>query len=170
MFGCLGSRLRDPGIRCGVGNLESNTNRPQPPKIGTLILARGLNPRPARRMDAPGAPATPENERPARAWPHRFFLEESWPLSRLRDALPPVEPDAELLTTSRGTSRLSGCRRCARAPFSNDNEKLSENSFGVSEVALADVPASLRCPAGPTPGAAGSAGNGAVPRVPFVTA
>jgi hypothetical protein len=34
----------------------------------------------------------------------------------------------------------------------------------------ADVPASLRGPAEPSPGAAGSAGNGGVPRVPFVTA
>jgi hypothetical protein len=42
------------------------------------------------------------------------------------------------------------------------------NSFVVSDAALADVPASLRGPAEPTPGAAGSVGNGGVPRVPFV--
>ena len=42
----------------------------------------------------------------------------------------------------------------------NDNEKLLEISFVVPEAALADVPASLRGPAEPTPGAAGSAGNG----------
>ena len=52
----------------------------------------------------------------------------------------------------------------------NDDEKLLENSFMVPDAALADVPASLRRPAEPTPGAAGSAGNGGVPRVPFVTA
>jgi hypothetical protein len=52
----------------------------------------------------------------------------------------------------------------------NDNEKLLENSFVVPDAALADVPASLRKPAEPTPGAAGSAGNGAVPRVPVLTA
>jgi hypothetical protein len=52
----------------------------------------------------------------------------------------------------------------------NDNEQLLENSFVVLAATLADVPASLRRPAEPTPGAAGSAGNGAVPRVPFVTA
>jgi hypothetical protein len=45
-----------------------------------------------------------------------------------------------------------------------------ENSFVVPDAALADVPASLRGPAEPTPGAAGSAGNGGVPCVPFVTA
>ena len=52
----------------------------------------------------------------------------------------------------------------------NDDEKLLENSFVVPDAALADVPASLRGPADPTPGAAGSAGNGGVPRVSFVTA
>jgi hypothetical protein len=45
-----------------------------------------------------------------------------------------------------------------------------ENSFVVPDAALADVPASLRGPAEPTPGAAGKEGNGSVPRVPFVTA
>jgi hypothetical protein len=52
----------------------------------------------------------------------------------------------------------------------NDNEKLLENSFVVPDAALADLPASLRGPAKPSPGAAGSAGNGGVPRVSFVTA
>jgi hypothetical protein len=52
----------------------------------------------------------------------------------------------------------------------NDDEKLRENSFVVPEAALADVPASLRGPAEPTPGAAGSGGSGGVLRVPFVTA
>ena len=52
----------------------------------------------------------------------------------------------------------------------NDDDKLLENSFMVPDAALADVPASLRGPAEPTPGAAGSAGNGGVPRVPFETA
>jgi hypothetical protein len=47
----------------------------------------------------------------------------------------------------------------------NDDQKLLENSFVVPDAALADVPASLRGPAGPTPGAAGSGGNGSVPRV-----
>jgi hypothetical protein len=45
-----------------------------------------------------------------------------------------------------------------------------ENSFLVPDAALADVPASLRAPAEPTRGAAGLAGKGSVPRVPFVTA
>ena len=48
----------------------------------------------------------------------------------------------------------------------NDDEKLRENSFKVPDAALADVPASLRGPAEPTRGAAGSGGNGSVPRVP----
>ena len=52
----------------------------------------------------------------------------------------------------------------------NDDEKLLENSFVVPDAALADVPASLRGHAEPTGGAAGSAGNGRLPRVPFVTA
>jgi uncharacterized protein (TIGR03032 family) len=52
----------------------------------------------------------------------------------------------------------------------NDDQKLLENSFVVPDAALADVPASLRAPAEPTRRAAGSAGNGSVPRVPFVTA
>ena len=52
----------------------------------------------------------------------------------------------------------------------NDDEKLLENSFVVPDAALADVPAPLRAPAEPTRRAAGSAGNGSVPRVPFVTA
>jgi uncharacterized protein (TIGR03032 family) len=52
----------------------------------------------------------------------------------------------------------------------NDDEKLLENSFVVPDAALADVPAALRAPAGPTPGAAGLAGNGSGPRGPFVTA
>jgi hypothetical protein len=52
----------------------------------------------------------------------------------------------------------------------NDDEKLLENSFVVPDAALADVPASLRGPAGPTRGAAGSAGNGCASRGAFVTA
>ena len=52
----------------------------------------------------------------------------------------------------------------------NDDEKLLENSFVVPDAAPADVPASLRGPAEPTRRAAGSGGNGSVPRVPFVTA
>ena len=47
----------------------------------------------------------------------------------------------------------------------NDDEKLLENSFVVPDAALADVPASLRGPAEPTRGAAGSVGNGNEPRV-----
>ena len=39
----------------------------------------------------------------------------------------------------------------------NDDDKLLENSFVVPDAALADVPASLRVPAGPTRGAEGSA-------------
>jgi hypothetical protein len=39
-----------------------------------------------------------------------------------------------------------------------------EYSFTVPDAALADVPASLRGPAEPTRGAAGSAGNGSAPR------
>ena len=46
----------------------------------------------------------------------------------------------------------------------NDDEKLLENSFVVPDAALADVSAALRAPAGPDPGAAGSAGNGRPPR------
>jgi hypothetical protein len=52
----------------------------------------------------------------------------------------------------------------------NDDERPLENSFVVPDAALADVPASLRGPAEPTPGAAGSGGNGSGPRVPFGTA
>ena len=51
-----------------------------------------------------------------------------------------------------------------------NRQKLLENSFVVPNAALADVPASLRGPAEPTPGAAGSEGDGSVPRVPLVTA
>jgi len=50
----------------------------------------------------------------------------------------------------------------------NDDEKLLENSFVVPDAALADVSAALRAPADPTLGAAGSAGNGSVPREAFV--
>ncbi|WZO98085.1 TIGR03032 family protein [Isosphaeraceae bacterium EP7] len=49
----------------------------------------------------------------------------------------------------------------------NDDETLLENSFVVPSAALADVPASLRTPADPIPGAAGAAGNGRVPRNPL---
>ena len=52
----------------------------------------------------------------------------------------------------------------------NDDEKLLENSFVVPDAALADVPASLRAPAGPTRGAAAPSGNGSVPRESFVKA
>ena len=48
----------------------------------------------------------------------------------------------------------------------DDDQKLLENSFVVPDAALADVPASLRGPAEPTRGAAGSGGNGSGPRVP----
>jgi uncharacterized protein (TIGR03032 family) len=46
----------------------------------------------------------------------------------------------------------------------NDDDKLLENSFVVPDAALADVSASLRAPAEPTLGEAGSAGNGGAPR------
>ena len=46
----------------------------------------------------------------------------------------------------------------------NDDEKLLENSFVVPDAALADVSPALRVPAEPTRGAAGSGGNGTVPR------
>src|SRR5262249_23260754 len=46
----------------------------------------------------------------------------------------------------------------------NDDNTLLENSFVVPEAALADVPAALRAPAEPAPGAAGPAGNGRAPR------
>jgi hypothetical protein len=46
----------------------------------------------------------------------------------------------------------------------NDDEKLLENSFTVPDAALADVPAALRGPTAPTRGAAGSGGNGSMPR------
>ena len=52
----------------------------------------------------------------------------------------------------------------------NDDEKLLENSFMVPDAALADVPASLRGPAEPNRGAAGSGGNGSGPRGAFVKA
>jgi uncharacterized protein (TIGR03032 family) len=52
----------------------------------------------------------------------------------------------------------------------NDDEKPLENSFVVPDAALADVPASLRGPAEPTHGAAGSGGNGSMPGVPFTKA
>jgi len=48
----------------------------------------------------------------------------------------------------------------------NDDQELLENSFTVPDAALADVPAALRAPSEPTRGAAGSGGNGSVPRVP----
>jgi hypothetical protein len=47
----------------------------------------------------------------------------------------------------------------------NDDQKLLESSFAVPDAALAHVPASLRGPSEPTRGAAGSGGNGSVPRV-----
>jgi hypothetical protein len=56
------------------------------------------------------------------------------------------------------------------ADLINDDQKLLENSFVVPDAALADVSASLRAPAESTHGAAGLAGNGSVPRVPFVMA
>jgi hypothetical protein len=43
----------------------------------------------------------------------------------------------------------------------DDDEKLPENSFTVADAALADVPASVRGPAEPTPG---RGGVGSVPR------
>jgi uncharacterized protein (TIGR03032 family) len=48
----------------------------------------------------------------------------------------------------------------------NDDEKLLENSFTVPDAALADVSPALRGPAEPIRGAAGSGGNGSVPRGP----
>jgi len=48
----------------------------------------------------------------------------------------------------------------------NNDDKLLEHSFVVPDVALADVPAPLRVPAQPTPGAAGSAGSGTEPLGP----
>jgi hypothetical protein len=42
----------------------------------------------------------------------------------------------------------------------NDGEKLLEKSFVVPDAAVADVPGSLRWPAEPTIGTAGSARNG----------
>jgi hypothetical protein len=50
----------------------------------------------------------------------------------------------------------------------NDDEKSLENSFVVPDAALADVPAALLASSEPTRGAAGSTGNGSVPRVAFV--
>jgi hypothetical protein len=47
---------------------------------------------------------------------------------------------------------------------------MREDAFPLPDAAPADVPAALRGPAEPTRGAAGSGGNGSVPRVPFVTA
>ena len=52
----------------------------------------------------------------------------------------------------------------------NDDEKLLENSFVVPDAALADVSPALRATAEPTRGAAGSGGNGSVPREAFVKA
>ena len=46
----------------------------------------------------------------------------------------------------------------------NDDEKLLENSFVVPDAALADVSAAQRASAEPARGAAGSGGNGSVPR------
>jgi hypothetical protein len=48
----------------------------------------------------------------------------------------------------------------------NDDEALLVNSFTVPDAALADLPASLGAPSEPTHVAAGSGGNGSVPRVP----
>jgi uncharacterized protein (TIGR03032 family) len=52
----------------------------------------------------------------------------------------------------------------------NDDNTLLENSFVVPDAALADVPAALRGPAEPAPGAAGPGGNGSVPRAALATA
>ena len=57
-----------------------------------------------------------------------------------------------------------------RYPDLINDEKLLENSFLVPDAAPADVPASLRAPAEPTRGAAGSGGNGSLPRVAFLMA
>ena len=50
----------------------------------------------------------------------------------------------------------------------NDDGKLLENLFVVPDAALADMPAALLASSESTRGAAGSAGNGSVPRVAFV--
>ena len=52
----------------------------------------------------------------------------------------------------------------------NDDEKLLENSFVVPDAALTDVSAALRARAEPTRGAAGTDGNGSVPRGAFAKA
>ena len=41
---------------------------------------------------------------------------------------------------------------------------MPENSFVVPDAAPAEVPAAVRAPTGPTPGTAGSTGNGRMPR------
>ena len=84
------------------------------------------------------------------------------------DATYHCRPEARPRPPRDGESGAVACRRYS--DLINDDDKLLENSFVVPDAALADVPASLRGPAEPTPGAAGSAGNGGVPRVPFVTA
>ena len=52
----------------------------------------------------------------------------------------------------------------------NDDEEWLANSFVVPPAAPAGVPAARRGPTGSSPGAAGSGGNGHMPRVPLVTA
>jgi hypothetical protein len=102
----------------------------------------------------------------------RLFFEKSWPLSRLRDALLPVKPDAECPTSHapvkfsrRAEPSLAPYSVCARTAVQevfavtvlpgrryrdliNDDEKLLENSFVVPDAALADVSPALRAPSG----------------------
>jgi hypothetical protein len=52
----------------------------------------------------------------------------------------------------------------------NDDEKAAGELVRVPDAALADVSPALRALPEPTRGAAGSGGNGSVPRVPFVKA
>jgi hypothetical protein len=92
-----------------------------------------------------------------------------------------IHDEGDLLTTQfRGFQAPIGMALCgdrvASVPTSrsgkliNGDETSPENSFTEPDEAPADVPASLRGPAEPTRGAAGSGGDGSMPRGPLVMA
>jgi hypothetical protein len=60
--------------------------------------------------------------------------------------------------------RLASLPTSSSGKLINGDEELLDNSFTVPDAAPADVPASLRGPAEPIRGAAGSGGNGSAPR------
>ena len=105
--------------------------------------------------------------------PHRPKTEDPAPLRAVHTPNFPAllrQLGASLLVTTYQAGKLVMVRDEGDHLNTHFREKLLENSFVVPDAALADLPASLRGPAKPSPGAAGSAGNGGVPRVSFVTA